>query len=160
MVSGSWKIYWLRELRSLLTRCSSKTIGTGTSQGLLILSVPNVCILPTGPLCEQHMGVWEGHVSCQSLCPVLFSTCLSTDSDSYRCGPPPGESTCPQQHPPLSVYAWLTGGNTTTPVCREYSQDSDSFSPADNMYACSLLIKDTRFVKLFGSCKWLFALCC
>lgn len=61
-----------------------------------------VCLLTfvgssPGPLCEQHVGVWERHVPRQPLRPVLFPARLSPDADSHRRGPPPGEGT----HPPM-----------------------------------------------------------
>lgn len=71
--------------------------GSGWGVRIKACLVTSVGSFP-GPLCEQHMGVRERHVSRQPLRPVLLPARLGTDADSHCCGPPPGEGTnfqCP-----------------------------------------------------------------
>lgn len=47
---------------------------------------------PSGPICEQHLGFWEGNVSYQPICAVLLPARLRSHSDSHRTGPTTGMS--------------------------------------------------------------------
>lgn len=46
--------------------------------------------IPSGPLCEQHLGVWEDDVPHQPLCTVLLSARLHSDTHRYSAGPTTG----------------------------------------------------------------------
>lgn len=86
--------------------------------------------LSLGPLCEQHVGVRERHVSRQPLRPVLLPARLRADADGHCRGPPPGEATYPQR-PVLSSLALLFTG------LRELS--GQCFSPFSNEDICLLI---------------------
>lgn len=47
---------------------------------------------PSGPICEQHLGFWEGNVSHQPICAVLLPARLRSHSDGHRIGPTTGMS--------------------------------------------------------------------
>lgn len=50
-----------------------------------------------GTLCEQHVGIREGHVPRQPLRPVLLPARLRSHAHGHRRGPPPGEGAFPQR---------------------------------------------------------------
>ena len=83
-------------------------LGWGLSGSRPVCLLTSAGLLP-GPLCEQHMGLREGHVPCQPFRPVLLPARLSTDTDSHCREPPPGEGTCPKR-PVLLSLPWSSRG--------------------------------------------------
>lgn len=61
----------------------------------MICHVACVCVcvcIASGPICAQHLGVWEDHVSHQSFCAVLLSARVHSHPHRHRSGPAAGES--------------------------------------------------------------------
>lgn len=73
--------------------------------------------IPSGPLCEQHLGVWEDDVSHQPLCPVLLPARVHSDTDRYSAGPTTGLSLTPRGSDALRSSAGAAGGGGVYFIC-------------------------------------------
>ena len=88
--------------RPPVVRCR-ETQGGGRARTVCLLTPAGSS---AGPLCEQHVGVWERHVPRQPLRAVLLPARLRPHADGHRSGPPPGEA--PPPAPALLTRALRT----------------------------------------------------